>query len=103
MKIKHLLYIIMSSCLLFACQGHEIQRNEGDSQALISIEDSMNKQSPIAREMIEKGLRNASDSLTYFEYLARLGMYFCLSETPDSMPLYINKVVAYARPLSETP
>lgn len=63
----------------------------------------MNKQSPIAREMIEKGLRNASDSLTYYEYLARLGMYFCLSETPDSMPLYINKVVAYARPLSETP
>lgn len=57
----------------------------------------------MAREMIEKGLRNASDSLTYHEYLARLGMYFCLSETPDSMPLYINKVVTYARPLSESP
>lgn len=103
MKIKYLLYIMIVSCLLLACQGHEGQRNEGDSQALISIDESIDKQSPKAREMIEKELKNASDSLTYYEYLARLGMHFCLSETPDSMPLYINKVVAYARPLPESP
>ena len=104
MNIKHLLHILLLSCLLLACQNAgETKRSEADSQALIAIDDSIDKQSAYSKKLIEQGMRMAADSLSYYEYMARLGKYYCLSATPDSMPLYINKVIAYARPLPKAP
>lgn len=86
MKIKSskiymmcLLGICLASSMLIGCQQREEQRTDTDEKELLSIEDSVESQSVNARKMIEHGLSNAPDSITYYEYMARLGKYFCLS------------------------
>lgn len=110
MKIKHstiyiisLLGLLLASSWLIGCQQREVQRSEADEEELLSIEDSVESQSGNARKMIEQGLSHAPDSITYYEYMARLGKYFCLSATPDSTSLYINKVISFAQSLPESP
>lgn len=98
-----LLGIFLVSSMLIGCQQREEQRTEADEKELLSIEDSVESQSVNARKMIEQGLSHAPDSITYYEYMARLGKYFCLSATPDSTSLYINKVISYASSLPESP
>ena len=98
-----LLGICLASSMLIGCQQREEQRTDTDEKELLSIEDSVESQSVNARKMIEHGLSNVPDSITYYEYMARLGKYFCLSATPDSTSLYINKVISYASSLSESP
>lgn len=86
--------------MFWACQNSgKVRSGDVDSQNLMAIDDSIDKQSSASRKMIEDGMKTASDSLSYYEYMARLGKFYCLSSTPDSMTLYINKVIAYARPL----
>ena len=101
--IMYLLGVFLASSMLMGCQRQEEQRTKADELELLSIEDSVENQSVHARKMIERGLSQAPDSITYYEYLARLGKYFSLSATPDSTSLYINKVISYAQPLPESP
>lgn len=95
--------IFLASSMLIGCLQREEQRTEADEKELLSIEDSVESQSVNARKMIEHGLSHAPDSITYYEYIARLGKFFSLSATPDSTSLYINKVISYAQPLPESP
>ena len=53
--------------------------------------------------MVEQGLKAAEDSFAFYEYYARMGKYFCLSATPDSMVPYIDKVVQFAKKQPESP
>ena len=58
MNIKHLLHILLLSCLLLACQNAgETKRSEADCQALIAIDDSIDKQSANSKKLIEQGMR----------------------------------------------
>ena len=71
--------------------------------ALQKVDDSIAAQSPQARKMVEQGLKAAEDSFAFYEYYARMGKYFCLSATPDSMVPYIDKVVQFAKKQPESP
>lgn len=65
-------------------------------RAYAVIDDSIKAQSPHVRDMIYDGMDNASDSMTYYEYYVRMGKYFCLSETPDSLVPYIDGTIRFA-------
>lgn len=89
--------------LLAACRNGGGRRSSVDTTLLSSVDDSVAAMSPKAKDMILHGLATAADSITYYEYLSRLGKYYCLSATPDSMTTYINKVVNYATSQPATP
>lgn len=73
---KRLLGVVCCMCVLFACQNNDATRSAADSQAISSIEDSLAHMSPKTLLKIREGLANAQDSITYYEYLARLGKYY---------------------------
>ncbi len=100
---KIILAFLGTSLLLVACQnsGSEGQKkNEGN---LKSTEDSIASQSAMARQMIEQGMKCAPDSLSYYEYYARMGKLYCLSATPDSMVPFVEGTIRFAKSQSESP
>ena len=103
MSLKHIVWLFLLSCVMMACHQKEQARNIKDANNLISIEDSMEINPSYARNLLAEGMKNAPDSVTYYEYMARLGRYFCLSATPDSMTSYVNRVIAFGKRLPETP
>jgi len=89
--------------MMIACQPGKQDRSGGDTKNLISIEDSMEVNPSYARKQIAKGMETSPDSLTYYEYMARLGKLLVLSSTPDSMLLYTLQVVSFAQRQPESP
>lgn len=69
---------------------------ESRRQAYAVIDDSIKAHSPHVRDMIYDGMGKARDSMTYYEYYVRMGKYFCLSETPDSLVPYIDGTIRFA-------
>lgn len=69
---------------------------ESRRQAYAVIDDSIKAHSLHVRDMIYDGMGNARDSMTYYEYYVRMGKYFCLSETPDSLVPYIDGTIRFA-------
>lgn len=89
-RVKHILWLFLVSWMLIACQQEKHDRSGDDTNSLLSIEDSMEANPQFVRQKIDDGMKKAPDSLTYYEYMSRLGKFFVLSSSPDSMPLYIN-------------
>lgn len=102
-RVKHILWLFLVSWTLIACQQEKYDRSGDDTNSLLSIEDSMEANPRFVRQKIDDGMKKAPDSLTYYEYMSRLGKFFVLSSSPDSMPLYINPVVAFAEHQPESP
>lgn len=102
-RVKHILWLFLVSWMLIACQQEKHDRSGDDTNSLLSIEDSMEANPRFVRQKIDDGMKKAPDSLTYYEYMSRLGKFFVLSSSPDSMPLYINPVVAFAEHQPESP
>ena len=102
-RVKHIIWLFLVSWMMIACQQEKHDRCEDDTNSLLSIEDSMEVNPQFARKKIDDGMKNASDSLTYYEYMSRLGKLFVLSSSPDSMPQYINPVVEFAEHQPESP
>lgn len=99
--IGMLIYIIM----LASCSHTTTHKEMGgyDRDMLKSIDDSIDSHSKQARQMIDKGLEQAQDSLAIYELYARMGKYYCLSATPDSLIPYINATIAYCMRQPESP
>lgn len=99
--IGMLIYIIM----LASCSHTTTHKEMGgyDRDMLKSIDDSIDTHSKQARQMIDKGLEQAQDSLAIYELYARMGKYYCLSATPDSLIPYINATIAYCMRQPESP
>ena len=70
--------------------------SEGDRRRLAAIDDSVMHHAPSARRLLAEGMSAAGDSITFYEYYMRMGKYFMLSDTPDSMQPYINRTIAFA-------
>lgn len=99
MKINQKIYRVVVKCSCFvigvlcvaACQRPAGSTYTDEYRgALQKVDDSIAAQSPQARKMVEQGLKAAEDSFAFYEYYARMGKYFCLSATPDSMVPYID-------------
>lgn len=106
--MKHIGWSLLAIFLLLAsCSGgrrHGLQNaRKGQLMSLSSLDDSVKKQSPLARKLIGQGMASAEDSLTYYEYYVRMGQYFCLSSTPDSMVEYIDRTIAFASRQPKSP
>lgn len=102
-RVKHILWLFLVSWMLIACQQEKHDRSGDDTNSLLFIEDSMEANPRFVRQKIDDGMKKAPDSLTYYEYMSRLGKFFVLSSSPDSMSLYINPVVAFAEHQPESP
>ena len=94
---SRLVMLCVALCSIFSsCGSGADGNNEAHEQALMAIDDSIKRRSPQAFSLISEGMKSATDSLTYYEYCARMGTWYLLSATPDSMQPYVDKTLAYA-------
>ena len=94
---SRLVMLCVALCSIFSsCGSGADGNNEAHEQALIAIDDSIKRRSPQAFSLVSEGMKTAPDSLTYYEYCARMGTWYLLSATPDSMQPYIDKTLAFA-------
>lgn len=103
MGMKHIIWLLLVSSLMLACQPKGQVRSEKDTNCILSIEDSMETNPSFARRQLDQGMKNSPDSITYYEYMARLAKYFCLSPTIDSMTPYVRRVISFAERQPATP
>ena len=95
--IKRCSCFVIGALLVAACQRPAGSAESDEYRvALRKVDDSIAAQSPLARKLVEQGLKEAEDSFAFYEYYSRMGKYFCLSSTPDSMVPYIDKVIQFA-------
>ena len=102
--IKRCSCFVMGALLVAACQRPAGSAETDEArETLRKVDDSIAAQSPLARKLVEQGLKEAKDSFAFYEYYSRMGKYFCLSSTPDSMVPYIDKVIQFAKQQPESP
>lgn len=98
------IYIILI-CLQFgSCirGSDKDERTEKEDSLLRVTEDSVYNMTPNALKMINKGLRDAKDSLTYYDYYLQLGKFTAM-QTQTSTTKYEDKVISFAKRQKETP
>ena len=93
------LLMILASCRKSAEETADNLRIE----KLHQLDELLNAQSPQAKTEIEKGMKLAKDSLTFYEYYARKGRWFCQSATPDSTVGYVDRTLRFALRQPDTP
>lgn len=84
---------------LASCRNHtkdEI-RNRTQDSLLRKTDDSVRMQSPRVYSMIEKGMRTATDSITYYEYYLRKSNMCFLNSKADSINYYADHTLEFAR------
>ena len=94
-----LLMGLMASC------GHTVDE-KADAQRvgrLHQLDELLGAQSPDALKEIEKGMREAKDSMAYYECYVRKGRWFCQSDTPDSTVNYVDRTIRFALSQPDTP
>lgn len=82
--IYHIIIITCISWLMLLTSSCSRQEPNPQHATLAAIDDSIGAKSPAARKMIDEAIRHSTDSLSYYECLARLAKYYMLSPTPDS-------------------
>ena len=100
--INKLLKITLIGCLAIiaiaiqSCTSK--QRNEGTAYDDIMrwLDDSIAALAPSAPQAIEHGMREANDSITYYEYKLRMAMYYSLTDHPERADTLIKNVKAFA-------
>lgn len=97
------LFLIVVLALTVSCKHTNGSSDTQRVEALHKVDEALAVQSPDAIRLVEEGLRQAKDSISYYEYYVRKGRWFCQSATPDSMVGYINRTINYALSLPETP
>ena len=96
--------LLVANFLIVACQYHGEDKKAKENRLILKqIDDSMEVQSPNARKMIEKGMRMAKDSVAYYECYVRMAKCFYFSDDTDSLISCINKTLAYASKLPDSP
>ena len=83
--------IILSSCT-FTSNG-----DKQNYERLIRLDDSITARAKSAPDSIFSGINNATDSITYYEYLLRLANYYWLSEHPERADTLVERTIAFAK------
>ena len=79
------LLLVMTMTLLAACShGRDDSDDDARRQRLTALDDSITHHASSALQLIEQGMKEADDSIAYYELLMLKAKYFMLSETPDS-------------------
>ena len=91
--------------MLFAgCDSNTVpKRSEELVSRIRALDDSIIALSPHSRDMIARGLEEAGDSITWYEYYLRYGKYWLSTQTPDSLVRYTDRTLAYLGTLPDGP
>lgn len=88
-------FVLLAAALAcLACCGHG--GTQGGGKGGKGLDTLLLRRDTMARELIDSGMSHARDSMTYFEYRARLARYYYLSTTPDSLVPVLDGVDQFA-------
>lgn len=103
--MKTILYVSAVLLSLVGCnpENSAPERSQEQKQYILALDDSLTNMSPNAPDMINRGLAEAEDSLTWYDFYLRRGKYWLLSQTPDSLIPYADRTIRFARSQQPSP
>lgn len=99
--IKQLLKAITTACIaviiiaLQACNAKQSNDETGQNGNMRWLDDSIAALAPSALQAIEKGMNEADDSTTYYEYMLRKAQYYSLTDSPERADTLIDSVKTF--------
>lgn len=98
---KQLLQATTTACMvviiiaLQACNPKQDNDQTAENSNLRWLDDSIAALAPSALQAIERGMNEANDSTTYYEYVLREARYYSLTERPERADTLIDRVTAF--------
>lgn len=98
---KQLLQATTTACIvviiiaLQACNPKQDNDQTAENGNLRRLDDSIAALAPSALQAIERGMNEANDSTTYYEYVLREARYYRLTERPERADTLIDRVTAF--------
>ena len=98
---KQLLKATIIACIavvtitLLVCNPKHSNNDMAQNGNLRWLDDSIAALAPSALQAIEKGMNEADDSTTYYEYMLREARYYRLTERPERADTLIDRVTAF--------
>lgn len=98
---KQLLKATIIACIavvtitLLVCNPKHSNNDMAQNGNMRWLDDSIAALAPSALQAIEKGMNEANDSTTYYEYVLREARYYSLTERPERADTLIDRVTAF--------
>lgn len=98
---KQLLKATIIACIavvtitLLVCNPKHSNNDMAQNGNMRWLDDSIAALAPSALQAIERGMNEANDSTTYYEYVLREARYYSLTERPERADTLINRVTAF--------
>ena len=98
---KQLLKATIIACIavvtitLLVCNPKHSNNDMAQNGNLRWLDDSIAALAPSALQAIERGMNEANDSTTYYEYVLREARYYSLTERPERADTLIDRVTAF--------
>lgn len=99
--IKQLFKAITTACIaviiiaLQACNAKQSNDETAQNGNMRWLDDSIAALAPSALQAIEKGMKEADDSTTYYEYMLRKAQYYSLTDSPERADTLIDSVKTF--------
>lgn len=99
--IKQLLQAITTVCIaviiiaLQACNAKQSNDETAQNGNMRWLDDSIAALAPSALQAIEKGMNEADDSTTYYEYMLRKALFYSLTDSPERADTLIDSVKTF--------
>lgn len=90
----------MTSC---GGNGADKKRSDEEAKRISMLDDSIAVMSPQVPDMIARGLSEAADSMTWYDYYVRYCKYWMMSQTPDSMLPYYERTARFTERMAPSP
>jgi len=97
---------VLVGCLLSSCGGSEApddSRTEAATLRLRAVDDSLLTHSPLTAGMIAEGMRQAADSMEYYDYYIRMLRHNISLNVPDTAHLDWNSPFRFLKSRRKTP
>lgn len=98
---KQLLKATIIACIavvtitLLVCNPKQSNNDMAQNGNMRWLDDSIAALAPSALQAIERGMNEADDSTTYYEYVLREARYYSLTERPERADTLIDRVTAF--------
>lgn len=98
---KQLLQATTTACMaviiiaLQACNPKQDNDQTAENSNMRWLDDSIAVLAPSALQAIEKGMNEADDSTTYYEYILRKALFYSLTEHPERADTLIDSVKTF--------
>lgn len=98
---KQLLKATIIACIavvtitLLVCNPKHSNNDMAQNGNMRWLDDSIAALAPSALQAIERGMNEADDSTTYYEYMLRKALFYSLTEHPERADTLIDRVTAF--------